>query len=759
MSAIRRRGEGRTDLERQAIQIPVGGAQLCVVPAVPYRLPFSFAVHRLCSDCRTRPDAIAVQIGPTTATAAARLLADLGVGPERRATLPCMLGLIRPSNRIRASKRLEALRLQEREGKHLHKIDPKLLWEHLSYCGAAILPISSTDATIEAIRCAVELDIPLYGVDLEHAPAAARPNIDLQDPLRALEIGVPKYAEQSVNEARRARAEDVDGRREQAMARRLKAICGVHDRVLFVSSLEHFNGLEMLQDPELASAQIPSADETEQARFRRVVLHPHYAIEHMDALPAITTLYEEHRRPAWVEERFVDHSLPEVAPVFDALLETVFERHVDDADEPGQAVEPPPAFARFTSNLSTVRSPSIPSLLTLMEAAKGTMSPAFSDVLASVALGARWAMPSDFPDYELIRPVEVDVGQAVPLEYVARDGERSGPFYAQSHAGRLTHARIGLPVDPWRDEIEPSEESADLDDDDDDERDFGRGRHVPARSWPPNDVLVTAMAGQASRMADEARPLKKRARDEELEAQLGPDKTVFIFDLEPPDSTWLMYAGSLSVIEPHVTESDRLREARRDMGDTIVEGLAYTRFDEPPERAPDVVKWSRRASAILPFAQLHFSAPELAAWVEASKYRKCPIIAEPPSTSPRGLFRELAKRGLDTESLDWVSTLVGAAVLYARRRVHVVAPRHCRLNRGVRDLARSHGVSISMVPLSRFPADWIDQASRIWMVEPVDPEGFRFSAKTEYVLGPAHGNRDLIPVGLIRRDPPTLSRR
>ena len=95
------------------------GSCLTAVPAVHFRVAFAEEVNRLCTDPKTRPDAIAVELGPQTAAAGAALLRDLGMGPSQRKPLPCMLGLTRANRSIRASLRQRAIQLQEITGKDL----------------------------------------------------------------------------------------------------------------------------------------------------------------------------------------------------------------------------------------------------------------------------------------------------------------------------------------------------------------------------------------------------------------------------------------------------------------------------------------------------------------------------------------------------------------------------------------------------------------------------------------------------------------
>jgi hypothetical protein len=77
-----------------AIEIRMGKGRLIAVPAVHFRVAFAARVNELCR--QIRPGAIAVELGPDMAAAAAqwiRELSDSGRKYNRR--LPCMLGLVK----------------------------------------------------------------------------------------------------------------------------------------------------------------------------------------------------------------------------------------------------------------------------------------------------------------------------------------------------------------------------------------------------------------------------------------------------------------------------------------------------------------------------------------------------------------------------------------------------------------------------------------------------------------------------------------
>ena len=252
-------------------------------------------VNRACADAATRPAAIAVELDPAAAAAVAGWLGELGVAPGE-APLPCMLGLARQNRRIHPRFKAAALRLQQTTGRQLHELAPDLLYRELGYAPVGLLCLSPTDSIIEAIRCALELKAPLYGIDLDDPAAPAqRPARHQRDPLAA-RGDLAAYLRALGRQADQARDEHTDGRRELVMAARLKALLMRHDRVLFTGGLGHWASLcRLLADDGLAPAREVPQDGP--VGYQRVLVHPRQALAHMDLFPRLTAAYEAARQP------------------------------------------------------------------------------------------------------------------------------------------------------------------------------------------------------------------------------------------------------------------------------------------------------------------------------------------------------------------------------------------------------------------------------------------------------------------------------
>ena len=169
----------------EPLTVEVGSSELLVVPAIHFNHVFAREVNRICSDPEYRPEAIAVELGPRAATEVKVWLKELGVGTKARKKLPVMLGLTRGNRTIRSSFKNKAFQLQQKTGKDLSDLPPEVLHRELGYAGRAVLYLCPTDSIIEAIRCSVELELPVYGVDLEESASGNYHPALIQDPLGA----------------------------------------------------------------------------------------------------------------------------------------------------------------------------------------------------------------------------------------------------------------------------------------------------------------------------------------------------------------------------------------------------------------------------------------------------------------------------------------------------------------------------------------------------------------------------------------------
>jgi hypothetical protein len=738
---------------------------LWVVPAVHFRVAFAERVNQLCSDRNTRPDAIAVELGAQATAAAAAWLGELGVGPSRRTKLPCMLGLASRNRRIKASKRDLAVRLQIERGCELTELPPELLRELLGYSGFRVLYLSPTDSIVEAIRCALELEVPLYGVDLDESAEGERSDGVFQTPPMPGEQ-IERYVQENARYAGHQRDEEVDSRREIAMVARLKTMLNHHRRVLLTCGLAHWLPIQkLLSDSTLQPAPIPPPSAVRRLEFYRTVIHPALAVYYMDLFPACAKGYEQHRRPANVLRKPLSRA--KTTDLLTRMLRAACEKHFgrkdakQQLDRLGEDWEALHDFEQLLAHLTLVRQQSVPDLFTILMAAQGTMTAQFCGVLASKLMEFNWAKPKSHPGSYCLVPPPVAAGKFVRGEFIGPKGQKDGYCYVTSVPGGVC-PRLEVPI-PWR------WEGAQL---------VGqRPRYDERRTWTPWDRLMTAMSLRAREVA---RSERERPRIEVFEGSLldgvhmkstlrahirGENRVyvhdrrqpsspapkhhdgwpiVWVFRLEADNLEWGKALEWLHSFEGRVRNPALLHQVARDHRDASI-WIVHAGRPAAQAQDPHRLIWRTELNGILLYAPTHFTLHQAARWAEDTGYRRMPVCHSYESVET---FFQTHHR-LDAGAGPWYVSLVRMAIPYASTAVTIVAPDGLALPPAVFEEARQRGVQVRIVPLSYFPREMLRRMSSLLFV-PVknDPETQEYSyvEYAEQVLGESvTAGRDLLP--------------
>ena len=157
------------------------------------------------------------------------------------------------------------------------------------------LPIEPTDPLVEAIRSAVETDIPVYFVDLDLDEYPSYRDY-VPDTYAAHRLGIRAYyhiyAQQILPTLKKAPA---DLRREAGMAYHLQRLAAKHEKILFVCGLAHLEGVR-------TGFLRPQAEPLERIKRTGVSLfnvHPDDLAEVTAEYPFLAAVYEyrRHRLP------------------------------------------------------------------------------------------------------------------------------------------------------------------------------------------------------------------------------------------------------------------------------------------------------------------------------------------------------------------------------------------------------------------------------------------------------------------------------
>ena len=387
--------------------IEINGSIIRTVPAIHYRAVFAREVNQICSCEETRPDAIAVELGPHMVREITAWMKELGIGTSRDIMLPCMLGILVKNRLIHPDFREAAMNLQKHFVKPLNNIPPVLKKQLLHYSDEYLIGLSPTDSLIEAIRCAIELNIPVYGVDMDEFSIKPGNRLLIEEP-SVSSFNLTQYVLRYGVMASMVRDPYVDGRRELVMAARLKCIAGIHKRILFTGGLAHWEMIKMLmKDSSVRPADFLIPDLS--LNCLRVIVHPRMAVTFMDSYPVITTIYERNRHnPAATDDHIFP--LPETGRLYLDIIRKVYTEYSGNGktdlseSKKDSEILRFADFMRLVDNMQLVHQRSAPPMADLLDSSRLLMPTGFSGLLISelMNIGRPWASPEQFPDIPLI---------------------------------------------------------------------------------------------------------------------------------------------------------------------------------------------------------------------------------------------------------------------------------------------------------------------------------------------------------------------
>lgn len=757
------------------------GSLLIAVPSIHYCHVFASEVNRLCRSPETRPDAIAVELGHKTAEAAVQWLTELGHNTEKNeATLPVMLGLCKTNRMLRASLKNRALQLQRKLGKDLGELTPEILHRELGYASHGIVFLTPTDSIIEAIRCALELNLPLHGVDLEEMPNRERSELVVQDPIMA-HGNLAAYVRQNAPYAAKGHDIEIDPRREIAMAARLKALMELHRCVLFVCGMGHWLHIRKhINDPSIRPAvAAQNSHDKSNGNLRRVIAHPLIAVRHMDLFPAMVSEYEEARKPAFDLSKDDNGSI-RLNPheTFKNLMQRVYSEYFhlkkEDANESHrhQDLYSINRFETYLGNLCLVNLQSVPDLFLTLQAAKEMMSQGFTDALIKVFMDFPWFSPQQL-SYPLLAPSS-EVTEGSGFVFQDEDGlEKEGPVYLYSipESKDFTHHEQ-IPFD-WDGSEANKKISVNL---------------GYLYTWPPWDFLITSLACQAASLAKKweqekrvevfdgslldglaiKETIRSMARGEDRlyvydnikkrnSSRLSPIENGFpvVFILSPEQNAeggeWTALYIKCDWMKKYMANQKLLEKVMEIRGDKMITLICYghNSVATNASRQNHEIR-SDQYNGILLYQPSCWENEQFAGWMEQTRYQRNPYFKENRLTGdlPTDLYSFFKHRHhIDFDKYSWQDMLVLLALPFAKDYVTVVMPDEFKLHPIVLERAKTYGVEICPVSFGSFSQKKIERIKINHMAPAVknDPRAV-FDEAIEQAIGEKSNEyRELVP--------------
>jgi hypothetical protein len=765
-------------MNKSAELLSLNRCHLAAVPAIHFRAAFAQHVHRICYSSEFVPDALAVELEPEALAATMKLLnsfAGNGISPSK---LPCMLGLTRTGQQLNPflndDGSIDTLyRTPSKSKTNTHRPLKNSI---------EVLPVSPTDSIIEAIRCGLEMKLPIYGIDLELAYPSLQDPSWIQNPWDA-EEDLAQYVRANASFAAGVHDKSVDPLREQIMAGRLKTILQRHRNVLFTGGIGHWIRLKkMINESKILPIPVKPTTIGDPSGFEPTVVHPLLAANFMDLFPAVVTAYETNRSSSLatsVTEEIHERSIrPPNHPsginplsLFHKIIQQSYKAYFQinanqtQLDRYSEDLAASKSYEQFLTHLCIIKQRSVPELRTILHAAKATMSPDFCKQLADVLMEFDWAAPRDFKHLNVLAPLATESGKPLQCALIDSSGHHSVHYTMRVKGyGHLVSPKIPIPWN-WKAEKDlwPKKRALSI-----------------YRAWPPNDYLLSALSTRAAELIQESH---KNAKTIPFEGSLhygidikatikshirgenkvyvhdrfsagqkakanadGFDPTVYIF--RPGNSStskWFMHSGSMYTYHrDHMHNPQYMDRIAKENGNYAVGGLSYVEQTDLPETYLNAGIFGHVIRGMLVYIPPCFNGRQEARFMEDSHFKRNPIAFGSGFLDLMKLFRE--RHQLDLDPRDWANTLIRMAIPYASQCVTVIAPDGFMVSSLGSSEAAQKDVRINMVPLSVLPKALLRKVSVHLFCNPLDKEGIRYPEYVQRLLGEKDdANRNLIP--------------
>lgn len=743
------------------MQINYKNSVLIAVPAIHNQVVFADKVNQLCSDKEHTPDAIAVELGPALASVICTWLKELGVKKNAITVLPCMLGVLGENNLIHPNYMESVQNIQLFSGKSLKNISTDTLNELFEFKSKYLVGLSSTDSIIEAIRCAIELDIPVYGIDMETFAKSKTNPVLYEDQSNAIN-DFDLYIEANELVTSSIRDTYIDDRREKVMAARLKAILKKHKKVLYTGGIAHFHTLKkQLHNPGILPVETIYSEDSV---YRRVIVHPEIAASLIDGFPVVSTLYENKRLPAGTRPKDY-RNIPDFKNVYETILHNSINTWFDQQAQIKQYYLHVSEFEKMLAAYSILGGKLTPDIVDLLTVAQTIMPEEFCRILETHLMDIRrpWASHNDFPNYPVMESFnklnQTQTNNQAKLinPNIGNKNQKgmgfhhSSPFYYQNLKQNISNRQT---IKNWRWSDQP--------------KNTNKQFYYYSWIWPPCESLLYGTALQLAKSCVrekdknnsvifegsvyEGIDLKKSLRsiirgENKYYVKLptsnklsgipdgkSPDPAVFLFSGKEVKSNekWNLYSGG-STIGNHVKDYNRFNQVTRQFGSLFVASIAYETYIPIPEELKNYATNNTSISGITIFGNPCINSFQSAKWLEDNDYKCCPVI-------DAGSFTSLAEKYLEWYNIsiaryDWQNGLIWLAIPFCKEHLLVIAPENFKPHPDIYLECKKRKIPLEIVPLSHFPEKNIKKMKERICLRTNDVNGFRFDNEIEVLMG------------------------
>jgi hypothetical protein len=758
-------------MENNYYSLNYKGSHLMAVPAVHYRSAFANQVHIICRDKSTRPDAIVVELGHALVTELIIFLSELKQGGKHKEILPMVLGIMMRNRYIHPEYYEKAMLLQEFYRSSLYDLPDDVLAERLNFNKWSTLYISPTDSIIEAVRCAMELDIAVYGVDLTDIAALKPMKHSIEDPYNA-HCNVLAYSNRMIKYCDASRDPRIDFNREVYMVSGLKHSLSKHKKVLFTCGMAHWNSLvSLMADDNILP--FPVHEIPVETEFKRVIIHPSLAIQSMEIIPQLCFDYECNRFP--VDSKQKENKEINAALSIRNSLDEVYMEYTSNKQQQGKQAEADNPlwsdigiYEHYLYNLTAVKQRKLPDIHLMISAAEGMMNADFSSLLSRKLknVSPDWVSQKDFPDLPVIGPPPISNSKTghgknkfkVRMKYNSEDegngDENSEEDFYTNIPDQTSYEQTNINKNwEWENQSKKKDQPKPK-----------GGNWI----WPPCESLMFGLAFKAAEIAyiNQERFYHTQAFDGSLEAGVNvkatirsyiqgekrvyinkikssleqailngsnPDPFVFIFDQFPDISRaqWAFLQGGFD-IHKYVKNTEYHKKIVEQHGDIFVSSVAFEENVASLLRYSELGIYVTRKYGNLMFGNPCINAKQGAIWLESTTYKCCPILKTYSMDTLMDYYA--AKFKIFINLSDWQESLIRMAIPFAKKMVTIVAPDSFHIPKKALTEAANRKIALNVVGFSNFSEAQLEEARNYISIPTTDRTGMEFIPEAEELL-------------------------
>lgn len=740
---------------------------LMSVPAVHHHTAFARQVHRICRDPHKRPDAIAVELGHSVVVELVDFLRELKQGKSTKVLLPCMLGIIKRNRYIHASQSDKALMLQDYYRKPLINLPEDVLSKRLNFSKCSTLFISPADSIIEAVRCAIELDIPVYGVDLNDFARTTSQNQSLEDP-QISQSNLLDYCNRVMKYCDAGRDSLIDLNRETFMAAGIKYCLTKHHKVLFTCGMAHWNSIvNLLNDNSILPFAVNEIQvETE---FKRIIVHPSLAASVMEIIPQVTFDYEKRRYPVTVNEKKTNTIKPE--KWIRNCLDTVYKEYSSKTKSGGfnqshlfdwsDILN----YEQYLFQLTALRQRKTPDLATMISSAEVMMNDHFCRLLTEklMEVSPDWVSPKDYPDLPVIQPKRhkmINSFEQSSIKRVEMSPVKQGNSTGESefYTSLPIPENMDIPAVEkyWIWNWQKKKYKQEL-------------RFGNSWIWPPCESLIYGLAFKAAEISCKNTKMfnKSSVFDGSLEGGIdlkatirsiirgerkiyvsklacsqekdiidgsNPDPFVLIFPESQDLSTgsWNFFTAGFE-FEQFVKDQELYDRITSKKGSIVVSSISFDSEVPPPKHLLPMGTTMTKTHGTVMFGNPCINARQSAIWLETTGYQCCPIISYRTIHTLLDYYHD--HFNIVVNLSNWHESLIRLAIPYAKQTVTIIAPDSFRLPELARIEAGRKKIMLNLVGYSNFSISQLEEARHRISMPTLDSSGIHFPPEAELLIG------------------------